>query len=128
MIAADTSTLIACFAGEASEDVSLVKGAITQRSFVLAPPVLSEILSDPMLPEHITDAMLSLPLMPTKDGYWARVGRMRAAILKQKKKARLPDALIAQYCIDHDTPLITRDKDFRHFADNHGLVLLPALH
>jgi len=34
----------------------------------------------------------------------------------------LADTLIAQICIDHDVPLITRDKDFRHFA-KHGLRL-----
>jgi predicted nucleic acid-binding protein len=35
----------------------------------------------------------------------------------------LGDALIAQSCIDHDVPLITRDTDFRHFAKHCGLKL-----
>jgi predicted nucleic acid-binding protein len=33
------------------------------------------------------------------------------------------DTLIAQTCIDHDVPLITRDQDFRHFVSA-GLTLL----
>jgi predicted nucleic acid-binding protein len=38
-------------------------------------------------------------------------------------KARLADALIAQACIDSDVALITRDRDFRHFAKHCGLKL-----
>jgi predicted nucleic acid-binding protein len=40
-----------------------------------------------------------------------------------KLRARLPDALIAQSCIDHDVALITRDRDFRYFAKYCGLRL-----
>jgi predicted nucleic acid-binding protein len=36
---------------------------------------------------------------------------------------RLADTLIAQSCIDHHVPLITRDVDFRHFAKLGMLVL-----
>ncbi len=41
---------------------------------------------------------------------------IRRKLLTRKLKARLGDALIAQLCIDHGAMLITRDKDFRHFA------------
>ena len=34
------------------------------------------------------------------------------------------DALIAQSCIDHGIPLITRDRDFRAFAEAAGLDLV----
>jgi predicted nucleic acid-binding protein len=52
---------------------------------------------------------------------------LRAKVLAQHRKARLGDALIAQSCLDRDIPLITRDRDFRAFAEvaNLGLVL-PA--
>jgi predicted nucleic acid-binding protein len=33
-------------------------------------------------------------------------------------------ALIAQSCLDQSVPLVTRDKDFRHFAKSAGLPLL----
>jgi predicted nucleic acid-binding protein len=39
-------------------------------------------------------------------------------------KAKLADTLIAQSCLDHDVPLITRDGDFRHFVAL-GLRVLP---
>jgi predicted nucleic acid-binding protein len=32
--------------------------------------------------------------------------------------------VIAQTCIDHGVPLVTRDDDFRHFVPE-GLRLLP---
>ncbi len=56
-------------------------------------------------------------------GYWARAGAMRANLIARSLRARLPDALIAQSCIDHDVALITRDTDFRHFAKHCGLKL-----
>ena len=40
------------------------------------------------------------------------------------RKARLGDALIAQGCVDRGIPLLTRDKDFRNFADTAELNLV----
>jgi predicted nucleic acid-binding protein len=45
-------------------------------------------------------------------------------VLAKRKKARLGDALIAQSCLDHRLPLITRDRDFVAFADAAGLDLV----
>ncbi|MGE5443109.1 MAG: hypothetical protein ACM3SR_00715 [Ignavibacteriales bacterium] len=36
-------------------------------------------------------------------------------ILSDPKLPKQADTLIAQSCLDYDTPLITRDRDFRHF-------------
>jgi predicted nucleic acid-binding protein len=44
-------------------------------------------------------------------------------VLAKRRKARLGDALIAQSCIDHGIPLLTRDRDFRAFAAAAGLDL-----
>jgi hypothetical protein len=49
-----------------------------------------------------------------------------AKALAKRRKARLGDALIAQSCIDRNIPLITRDRDFRAFAEATGLNLLLA--
>lgn len=44
--------------------------------------------------------------------------------MKAKRlKPKLADTLIAQCCIDADTPLIARDGDFRHFERWCGLRL-----
>ena len=61
-----------------------------------------------------------LRLLP---GYWARIGDTRAALIGRRLKAPLADTMIAQACIDHDVALITRDHDFRHFAEHCGLRL-----
>lgn len=60
-------------------------------------------------------------------GYWQRAGRLPAAALAKRRKARLGDALIAQSCIDTGVPLLTRDRDFRTFADATGLDFVLAL-
>jgi len=49
---------------------------------------------------------------------------LRAKVLAKRRKARLGDALIAQSCMDHGLPLLTRDKDFRAFVEAAGLELL----
>jgi predicted nucleic acid-binding protein len=46
--------------------------------------------------------------------------------LAKRRKARLGDALIAQTCVDGGIALITRDRDFRVFAQAAGLHLILA--
>ena len=72
--------------------------------------------------------MLSdLPLIEVESGYWQRAGELRTKALAKRRKARLGDALIAQSCIDHAIPLITRDRDFKAFAGAAGLDLTLGL-
>ena len=49
--------------------------------------------------------------------------RLRAQVLSTRRKARLGDALIAQFCVDHQIALISRDRDFRAFAEAANLKL-----
>ncbi len=60
------------------------------------------------------------------DGYWERVGALRAKVLATGREARLGDALIAQSCIDRGIPLLTRDRDIRAFAESANLNLVLA--
>ena len=60
--------------------------------------------------------VLTLPVLPTNDGYWKRAGELRRSVLEVGRKAKLADALIAQVCIDNNASLITNDADFRHFT------------
>jgi predicted nucleic acid-binding protein len=55
--------------------------------------------------------------MEMESGYWRRAGELRAKVLVKRRKARLGDALIAQTCIDGGVPFLTRDRDFRAFAE-----------
>jgi predicted nucleic acid-binding protein len=45
-------------------------------------------------------------------------------VLGKRRKGRLGDALIAQSCVDEGIALITRDRDFRAFAEAAGLDLV----
>ena len=89
---------------------------------IMPPPVLVELLSSGTLTKAEKVELSLLPRLHLIDGYWERVGALRCAILKQKKKSGMADAMIAQLCIDHNIPLITNDYDFRNYLEA-GLVL-----
>lgn len=125
MIAADTSSLIAYLSGSRGADVDLLEEALMARQVVLPPVVLSELLSDPKAGKALEPILRDIPTLAIVDGYWKRSGVLRAGLLSRGLKARLADALIAQSCIDHRVPLITRDGDFRHFARHSTLRILP---
>ncbi len=124
MIAVDTSTWIAFLQGDGGEDAELLDQALRDRQVVMAPAVLTELLSDPKLPAADARTLSDLPLMEVEPGYWQRAGELRSKVLKQRRKARLEYALIAQSCIDSGVRLLTRDRDFRAFADAGGLDLV----
>jgi predicted nucleic acid-binding protein len=117
MIAVDTSSIISYMKGEKGKDIDILRSCILAENIILPPVVLSELLSDHNLPKHIGEILVKLPLMEIKEGYWERVGLLRAKILSKGFKARMADSLIAGCCIDHDTNLITRDRDFIKFSE-----------
>jgi len=125
LIAIDSSSLIAFFSGSDGRDVDLVDRALAERQACLPPVVLTELLSDPQLPARVANLLGRLPRLDVHDGYWERVGRLRAAVISKGRKARLADALIGQSCMDHEVALVTRDRDFRNFARVGSLKLLP---
>lgn len=94
---------------------------LEHRQAILSPVVLAELLSDPKLRPKVKNVLLDLPLLETLDGYWERVGLLRAKALAHRRRPRLADTLIAQSCLDHDVELVTRDADFRYFARLAGL-------
>ena len=124
MIAADTSTWVAFLEGGAGEDVQLLDRALEDRQVVMVPVVLTELLSDPKLPSSVAETLSEIPSMDISSGYWQRAGGLRAKVLAKRRKARLGDALIAQSCIDGGVSLLTRDRDFRTFAEAAGLNLV----
>ena len=125
MIAVDTSSFIAFLdeAEAAAKDVGFIIQALLDEKLVIPPVVVSELLSDKHLSEEKKSAILELPALPIKPGYWRRVGEARAELLSHKKKAKLADSMIAVFCLDYGIPLIERDSDYRHFAKYFGLVL-----
>ena len=117
MIAADTSTWVAFLEGSRGEDTDWLDRALEDSQLVMVPVVLTELLSDPKFPSDVAETISEVPLIEIASGYWQRAGALRAKVLVKRRKARLGDALIAQSCIDHGIPLITRDRDFRAFAE-----------
>ena len=122
-IAIDSSSLIAFLGGEGGPDIEKIKIASMNGSLVLPPVVLSEMLSDSKMPEKIRKNLLGIPLLEIKEGFWERAGILRSRLIDNGLKARLADTLIAQICIEHQSPLITRDSDFKHFVKFGGLKL-----
>ncbi len=72
----------------------------------------------------VSKSLAELPLVEVMPGYWQRAGELRASVLAKGRKARLGDALIAQSCVDHGISFLTRDRDFRAFAEAARLNLL----
>lgn len=98
--------------------------ALEDRQVVMAPVVLTELLSDPKLPSDVAKILLEIPLIEIEFEYWQRAGALRARVLAKRRRARLGDALIAQTCLDQGIRLVTRDRDFRAFAEAAGLDLV----
>jgi len=124
MIAADTSTWIAFLQGETADDTELLDQALQDRQLLMVPVVLTELLSDPKLSVDVARTLSDLPAIETGNDYWQRAGALRAKVLAKRRRARLGDALIAQSCIDGGISLLTRDRDFRAFAEAAGLKLI----
>ncbi len=126
MIAVDSCSFIAFLEGEEATDTKWIEAASRNGKLILPPVVLTEVLSDGTLSRNAVEVIKSLPVLPIFLDFWSRAGAVRAKLLAKKLKARLADTLIAQVCIDHGLPLITRDNDFRHFVKHAGLVLFEG--
>ncbi len=123
MIAADTSSLVAFFGGDKGKDVEMIDAAMKAATLHLPPVVITELLSDRNSSVIIGVDLVDAPMLSILPGYWQRAGATRRLLLEKGLRAKIPDTLIAQSCIDHDVPLIARDPDFRHFAKHCGLKL-----
>jgi predicted nucleic acid-binding protein len=124
MIVVDTSTWVAYLEGGEGEDAQLLDQALENQQVVMAPVVLTELLSDPQIPSGVAKTLLEIPLIEIESGFWQRAGILRARVLAKRRMARLGDALIAQCCLDRGISLLTRDRDFRAFAQAAGLDLV----
>lgn len=123
MIAVDTSVLIDWLDECDTAEASRVSAFAQTGDGVLAAVTITELLSDPRGVRTLDGALVAFPVLPVRDGYWERAGRLRSKVLKASRRASLGDALIAQACIDADVPLLTRDSDFQAFAKLGGLKL-----
>lgn len=123
MIAADTSSLVAYLKADEGADLVLLEEAIANETLRLPPVVITELLSMPKQGATLEPLLSYLPPLELEEGYWRRAGDNRRLLMSKGLKAKIADTLIAQCCIDADIPLITRDHDYRHFAQWCGLKL-----
>jgi len=123
VVCADTSCWIAYLAGDPGEDTDILEQALKHRIVVMAPVVLTELVSAPGL--SIEDGMdlMTIRLLTPKAGFWWRAGKLRSVLLGKGHRPKTADVLIAQSCLDYQAELVTRDRDFRPFAEHAGLVL-----
>lgn len=124
MICSDTSSFIAFLQGDKGHDVDLIAEALGRRLLNLAPVSVTELISYPALPVGMQDLVLRTPVLQITPGYWERAGRTRSLLIQHQYRPKIADTLIAQSCLDHDAPLITRDQDFQAFRKLAGLRLL----
>lgn len=124
MIAVDTSTLLAFLRGEKGGDVSAMMSALRHGEIALPPLVLTKLLSEESLDDLLVEKVSSLPVIETGEGYWTRAGQLRAGLRAKGVKAKLPETLIVQSCLDHDIGFITRDKAYAPYAEHCGLRLV----
>jgi hypothetical protein len=123
VIAADTSSIVAYLNMGEGPDQAMIEAAIGDETLRLPPIVVTELLSSPKASRQLKPILATLPSLELTDGFWERAGDTRRLLLAKGLKAKLADTLIAQSCIDADAPLITRDRDYRHFAEWCGLRL-----
>ncbi len=124
MICADTSSVVALLAGAEGHDVDAVRRSLLDGTLVIAPVSLAELLSDPKVTSSLEEFALDIPQLEITRGYWERVGKLRALMRRHGFRPKMTDSLIAQSCLDHDVPLVTRDQDFLSFRKLAGLRLL----
>lgn len=124
MICADTSSYVAFIEGGSEPDVVLVAEALAHRLLVLSPVSVTELLSDPDLTPSLQESLVEIPRLEIKAGYWERAGKLRAQLIQLHYRPKIADTLIAQSCLDHRVPLVTRDRDFLPFQKLAGLRLL----
>ena len=124
MICFDTCVWIAYFGGEESREVELLDYHLKIHAVIMHPVVLAELFSDAEMPEGIRGSLLSLPEIKLLDGFWARVGRLRGQMRAAQMTPKLADTLIAQGCIESNTPLVTRDHGFQRFQRFDSLHLV----
>ena len=124
MICADTSSLVALLGGEPGRDVDLVRQALRDRILCVSPISVTELLSDPDPAPSLEEFVTQIPQLEMTPGYWERAGKLRASMFRHQARPKVADTLIAQSCLDHDVPLVSRDRDFASFQKFAGLRVL----
>ena len=63
--------------------MELLDQCLAERSVLMAPVVLAELLSDPSLPDVAETRLLGVYLAEVLAGFWGRAGRLRADLIRR---------------------------------------------
>lgn len=112
----DTSVWIDFLAGR---PVAVLEDALAQGMVVLAPIVVSELVSGARREREraaIVDLVGDLPVHDTPLDHWFRVGDLRRGLTARGVFVSTPDAHVAQCALDRDAMLLSRDDVFKAIA------------
>lgn len=115
-IVIDTSGWISFFNGIGRP---LIEDALSEGRAVVTPIVVAELLSGKLSPRRrleLIDLIESLRVFPAPLEHWIRVGDLRARLRSRGLSVSIPDAQIAQSCLELDAELITEDRIFVQIA------------
>jgi hypothetical protein len=115
---------VALLGGEPGRDVDLVRQALRDHLLCISPISVTELLSAPAPAPSLEQLVIEIPQLEISPGYWERAGKLRARMFRHQVRPKVADTLIAQSCLDHGVPLITRDQDFSSFQKFAGLRVL----
>jgi|GEM_PF-6978700 len=121
---ADTSVWIDHFLGKSGDDLELFRNALNEGRIMMAPAVLSELLSSTEMTTAVETALSELPFATPSPNFWRDAGKLRRRLAKQDTNASLADCLVVQSCLEYNFPLLTRDKGIKQFATSVGLSLV----
>jgi predicted nucleic acid-binding protein len=122
-ICVDSSVVIPYLNNETFPEIALFQNLLVSDYIVFSPFVVAEILSYPYLTQQDYDFTTQIQCLPFTPEMHIRAGLTRAFLLQKEYKPKLPDTFIAQGCIDHNIPLLTRDVGFKVFEKECGLKL-----
>jgi predicted nucleic acid-binding protein len=121
---ADSSIWIDFFRGEKGDDIDFFELSLQEGRILMAPVVLSELLSSHRISEETEKFLLDLEFTEPKPGFWQKAGKLRRDLAKTGFHASLPDCLITQTCLEYRLPLLTRDQGIKKFGPKLGLTVL----
>ena len=121
---ADTSIWIDHFLGKPGEDLDLFRIGLNEGRVVMAPLVLSELLSSTEMTADVEKALSEMPFAAPTPDFWKATGKLRRLLAKQGMNASFADCLVVQSCLELDLPLMTRDRGIKKFGAKVGLSLL----
>ena len=105
-------------------DTDLLSYLLIKNELMMPPIVVSEMLSSKHLTPLQRNLVLSIPLLRVKEGFCFFFGDTRRIISSKGLKARIPDTMVAQFCLDNNMTLITRDDDFVHYRNHMDMQMI----